>query len=291
MAPKQTLATRIHELGVTRDFLRRTTAGPDTLFSPLTPTREALYSDEPPCVVVRGLFCGVPVLRKELAQAIHCEAGAWWLNESTPGYVICPFHVRLVRELLLFSDYIDSAVDAVMGAGETTAILYDASRPERRVKRVLDVGCGAGTLALLLARDADEVVGVDINPRAVMLADRNAQANGIENVEFRVGDLYAPVNGESFDLIVSQPPYYPAMAAGKRQTFLHGGDRGDEIARAVVVGISDHLTPGGRAFIFASWPIGGEAIRVPDCVIQEMDSDVPEIEGTRQTLTVIERRT
>lgn len=266
------------------------TSGPDTLFSPLTPTREALYSDEPPCLVVRALFCGVPVRSADLTRAISWETDAWWLKESTPGYVVCPFHVRLVRDLLLFSDYIDSAGDAVMGAGQTTAILYDASRPERRVKRVLDLGCGAGTLALLLAREADEVIGVDINPRAVIMADRNAKANGIENVEFRVGDLYAPVNRARFDLIVSQPPYYPAIAAGKRQTFLHGGDRGDEIARAVVAGISDHLTPCGRAFIFASWPIGGEAIQVPACVIQEINSDVPEIEGTRQTLTVIKRR-
>ena len=44
----------------------------------------------------------------------------------------------------------------------------------------------------------------------------NAALNGIANVEFRAGDLFEPVNGERFDLIVSQPPYYP----GSEITFL-----------------------------------------------------------------------
>ena len=74
------------------------------------------------------------------------------------------------------------------------------------------------------------MIGTDINPRAIALARANATLNGIGNVEFRAGNLYEPVQGDEFDLIVSQPPYYPALP-GSEKTFLHGGPRGDELSR------------------------------------------------------------
>ena len=264
------------------------TSGPDTLFSPLSPTREALYSDEPACIVLRALFCGVPVPRTELEHALGRNTAFPWIVDES-GNLVCPFHVRIVRDLLLFSDYIDATPDAVMGAGETTAILYDASRPRLRLNRVLDLGCGAGTLALLLARDAEHVVGTDINPRADDMARRNASINGIGNAEFRTGDLYEPVADERFDLIVSQPPYYPTAAGAESQTFLHAGERGDEIARAVVAGVPDHLAPTGRALVFASWPVDAEPLALPGFHIEQIHSPAAEIPGTRQTLTIIRR--
>lgn len=97
-----------------------------------------------------------------------------------------PYHLRIVRGLYLFSDYLgEGDPDAVMGAGETTAILYQAAKPARSVERLLDLSCGAGTLALLLAKDAAEVLATDINPRAVALGAFNAAINGIRDVEFR----------------------------------------------------------------------------------------------------------
>ena len=286
VSPEQTLPYRLRELGINREFLRRMTTGPDTLFSPLSPTREALYSDDPACIVLRALFCGIPVPRAELEDALGRNTDVPW-TEVERGNVVCPFHVRIVRDLLLFSDYIDARADAVMGAGETTAILYDASRPDLRVRRVLDLGCGAGTLALLLARDAEKVIGTDINPRAIDMAQRNASMNGIGNVEFRTGDLYEPVGDERFDLIVSQPPYYPSTAGAERKTFLHAGERGDEIARAVVAGLPDHLEPDGRALVFASWPVDAEAIVLPGFQIEQIHWPAAEIPATRQTLTTI----
>lgn len=226
------------------------------------------------------------------ADELRCSFGGavpWsLLAEREPGLFVCPYHVRFVRHVLLFSDYVDAAADAVMGAGETTAILYEASRPERRVRRVLDLGCGAGTLALLLAGDADEVIGTDVNPRAVMISRLNAEINGITNVDFRAGDLYAPIAGERFEVIVSQPPYYPAGADSPRQTYLHGGEHGDEIARAVMEGIPDHLAPDGKAFVFASWPIGRERIELPGMRVRQIHSAAPEIPGTCQVLNIIE---
>jgi 16S rRNA (guanine1207-N2)-methyltransferase len=82
-----------------------------------------------------------------------------------------------------------------------------------RDARVLDVGCGYGPIGLAAAKLADQgrVMMIDINERAVELARRNAQLNGIGNVEVRVSDVYAAVQGETFDVILTNPP----IRAGK----------------------------------------------------------------------------
>jgi SAM-dependent methyltransferase len=197
----------------------------------------------------------------------------------SPGY-----HARLVRGLLLFSDYLGSNPAAVMGGGETTAVLYAAARPQRRITRALDLGCGAGTLALLLCEDAECVIGTDINPRAIEFSRLNAEVNGIANVEFRAGDLFEPVRDEQFDLIVSQPPYYP----GSGTTFLHGGERGDELPWRVMHGIRDHLAEGGRALVFTSWPEDRGDLRLDGMRVLELRTNRREVHGTRQSISVVE---
>lgn len=73
----------------------------------------------------------------------------------------------------------------------------------------LDMGTGTGIIALLMARKARWVLGVDINPIAVELAKENARINGITNVEFRLSDLFDNVSGK-FDVITFNAPYLPA---------------------------------------------------------------------------------
>lgn len=290
----ENLTVRFRELGLTRDYIRRMTQRGDDLRSPLIPTREASLIDDPAAVVMRLFFCDEPIARhvvrgllgEELFQT--CRA-AGLILEAEGERVSAPFHLRIVRELYLFSDYLGDDPDAVMGAGETTAVLFQAGRPKQHIRRALDLGCGAGTLALLLAGDADRVTGTDINPRAVALARFNAAVNGMQNVDFREGDVYVPVDGERFDLILSQPPYYPNPAAGAGLTFLHGGERGDELARRVVAGIPDHLADGGRAIVFTSWPEGSSAPALSGFRMLELKTNRRELHGTRQSLTVIER--
>ncbi|MBO8165258.1 MAG: class I SAM-dependent methyltransferase [Brevibacillus sp.] len=78
---------------------------------------------------------------------------------------------------------------------------------------VLDVGCGYGPLGLFAAKLAPRgrVTMVDVNERAVRLARRNAEQNGIANVEVLTSDLYAAVADRSFDVILTNPP----IRAGK----------------------------------------------------------------------------
>ncbi len=301
------LTDRLHSLGVTSAYLRGATERIDNLRSPLVPKRRTLYSDDPADVLVRLLFCRIatPAVEAEGAlggslfdELIDCGVveGEFAATESRlerrlqPGLAApqSRFHLRTVGGLYLFSDYLGEDTEAVMGAGETTAILYRAARPRGRVGRVFDLGCGAGSLALLLALDADEVVGSDINSRAIELARFNAVINGIGNAEFRVGSLYEPVRGERFDLLVSQPPYYPREANIAGMTFLHGGERGDELARQVVAGALDHIEREGRGLVFTSWALGAPPVEGPDMRSLELRTGRGEVTSTWQSLNVIE---
>lgn len=80
--------------------------------------------------------------------------------------------------------------------------LAAARLPERA--KVLDLGTGCGLLAAALAEVARTVVATDVSPRAVDVATKNLA--GLR-VEVRPGDLFEPVWGEWFDLIVMNPPY------------------------------------------------------------------------------------
>ncbi len=170
------------------------------------------------------------------------------------GDVACPFRFAYVEDLLLLSDPLDGDdADAVMGAGATTAALARLARPSGPVSSLLDLGCGAGTLALLFATRAARVVGTDVNARAIALARLNAALNG-RAVDWRQGDLFAPVAGETFELVVAQPPFVPRPAGVDVATYLHGGARGDELALRVLAGLPTHLAPGGRGVVLAMWP-------------------------------------
>ncbi len=88
---------------------------------------------------------------------------------------------------------------------ETDALLDELLRLPRG--RLLDLGCGCGIVALEAAALGHQVVATDLDPQAVRLSRINAQLNGIEGVDFREGDLYAPVAGERFDAILTAPHY------------------------------------------------------------------------------------
>ena len=75
--------------------------------------------------------------------------------------------------------------------------------------RIADLGTGTGAIALSLARERPRahVVATDASDAALAVARDNAEANRVANITFRSGDWLAPLAGERFDLIASNPPY------------------------------------------------------------------------------------
>lgn len=89
----------------------------------------------------------------------------------------------------------------------------------------LDMGTGSGVGALRLAELGGQVTAVDINPAAVECARVNALLNGqAGRIEALTGDLFAPVAGRRFDVILFNPPYYRGAPGDGLERALYGGD-------------------------------------------------------------------
>ncbi|WP_297470061.1 HemK2/MTQ2 family protein methyltransferase [Thermococcus sp.] len=118
-------------------------------------------------------------------------------------------------------------------------------------ERALDVGTGTGLIALLMAKKARYVLGVDINPNAVELARKNARLNGIKNVEFKVSDLFERVEGK-FDVITFNAPYLPGRPEEPIDFALVGGERGREVIDRFIAEVPDYLSAEGRVYLVQS---------------------------------------
>ena len=141
--------------------------------------------------------------------------------------------------------------DFVLGVSSASSTLAQMT-VRRPVGRALDLGTGCGVQSLHLARHAREVVATDLNPRALVLARLTADLNGVE-VDLRHGDLYAPVAGERFDLVVTNPPYVLSPPTGERLTYREGTRTSDGLVEAVVRQGAEHLSDGGVLQVLANW--------------------------------------
>src|SRR5581483_1738776 len=126
----------------------------------------------------------------------------------------------------------------VVGIGGGTRIVA-ALGIRRPGGSVVDLCTGSGALALLAAARGQRVIGVDLNTRALRLARLNAELNGREGIDWRQGDLYEPVAGERFVLVVANPPF--VIAPGREFLFRDAEHDDDALSRAVVGGAGAHL--------------------------------------------------
>jgi len=98
----------------------------------------------------------------------------------------------------------------------------------------LDVGCGYGPIGLSIAKSfiGRKVRMIDVNERATALSQKNAQLNGVSNIEVAVSNVYENVNGP-FAAILSNPP----IRAGK------------QVVHSILEGAKEKLVPGGELWI------------------------------------------
>ncbi len=124
---------------------------------------------------------------------------------------------------------------------------------------VCELGVGSGAISLALASERPDltVAGVELSPDALKWAELNLKQLALPNVTFLHGDLFAPVAGRTFDLIVANLPYIPESDRDKLppnvrgyepdEALFGGADGLDVIARALEQSPS-FLNPGGRVF-------------------------------------------
>jgi release factor glutamine methyltransferase len=129
-------------------------------------------------------------------------------------------------------------------------MLADQLRRERLGPNVsvLDLCTGSGHLAVVAALAGASAVGIDVSRRAVLAVRLNALLNGVHVTALR-GDLFEPVAGRRFDVIVSNPPYLPHPNEELPQRGLaraiDAGPRGRAFLDRICAQVGEYLTPGG----------------------------------------------
>lgn len=114
-----------------------------------------------------------------------------------------------------------------------TRFLLETIPIEEMNGNILDVGCGYGVISIILSKKLNiEVDGVDVNKRAVHLANMNSKLNNTKNVNFMVSDCYEMVD-KKYDYIITNPP----IRAGK------------EVIYKIFDEAKDHLKENGTLFI------------------------------------------
>ena len=210
--------------------------------------------------LVRLFILGVAEDADLTARALApMSVGDWvemGLLEAHDGSVRATVQLRRYQQLVVAFDFARPETplppDYVMGISPSSLSLAGLT-VRRPVRATLDLGTGSGFQALLAAAHSDEVVATDRNPRAVEIADFNARLNSLGNVTVVAGDLFEPVAGRRFDLVVSNPPFIISPDAD--HLFLYSGHGGDEACRRIVGAAPRFLAGGGFCQLLAHWPL------------------------------------
>lgn len=159
--------------------------------------------------------------------------------------------------------------DHVLGIGQaSTTLVQTTIRPH--AKRALDLGTGCGIQTFHLLHHCEHVTATDISERALAFTRFNlvlnaaaleVDPNNLEaRISLRLGSLLEPVEGERFDLVVSNPPFVitprtKGESAADQFTYRDGGLPGDQIVSSLVKSLGSVLEPGGTAQMLGNWEI------------------------------------
>ena len=143
-----------------------------------------------------------------------------------------------------------SVPDFVLWPNPTSQLLMRLSvrRPSRAT---LDLGTGTGVIAISAASYSEKIVATDLNARALEFARFNARLNGTDKIDLRLGDGFAPVKGEKFDLILSNPPFF--VTPSNHFLFCDNPMELDQLCRNIAREAAEHLYEGGYFQMLCEW--------------------------------------
>lgn len=195
----------------------------------------------------------LPDERARLADLIEQRVttrkpAAYLLNKAYIKGV--PFYVD--ERVIVPRSFIGELLFTDLFGYEGEARLMDAAA----VESVLDLCTGSGALAILAAKvfTGASIDAVELSPDAAEVARRNiADCPDSDRIELLQGDLFAPLKGRRYDLIITNPPYVDARAMAELpaeyrhepEMALASGEDGLDIVRRILKDAGEHLNPGG----------------------------------------------
>jgi ribosomal protein L3 glutamine methyltransferase len=162
-----------------------------------------------------------------------------------------PFYVD--ERVIVPRSYIAELLNSEMVGGDDFTLIDDPTA----VETVLDLCTGSGCLAVVAAHifSGAAVDAVELSPDAAEVAARNIRDSGhAERIELFKGDLFAPLKGKQYDLIITNPPYVDQEAMGElppeyqqepAMALFGGGADGLDIVRRILKEAPKYLTEGG----------------------------------------------
>ncbi|MEE4331275.1 MAG: class I SAM-dependent methyltransferase, partial [Wenzhouxiangella sp.] len=176
---------------------------------------------------------------------LRIEGDAYW-----PNALIFPYGRLLVASDCYVTQGVAAPYDHVLTINSSARHTLDFTvrRPSRAT---LDLGTGCGIQALVAAGHSETVVATDLNPRATSYAEFNARLNGLDNVQCLTGDLFEPVKGRRFDLIVCCPPF--VLTPSKEFLYRDNDMALDGFCRHLAREAPRYLNDGGYFQMIVEW--------------------------------------
>jgi hypothetical protein len=210
-------------------------------------------------VLLRWFFLGVPMESESISEIVPEPVIALMLETGMlvrDGARLTPRVMLTPCERFLFAADPARTLESpessrmVLWPNPSTRLLqmFAIRRPSGAT---LDLGAGCGILAILASDHSRQVVATDLNPRATEFARFNVWLNGVKNVDCLTGDTFEPVQGRTFDLIVSNPPFFVTPSTG--QIYCENSMELDGYCREIVRTAPRHLNEDGFLQMTFEW--------------------------------------
>ena len=169
--------------------------------------------------------------------------GQYFTNENLPSNVRKTECIVSGRKFIFLTD---NGVFSKDGLDFGSRLLLETIPLEEVGGKILDMGCGYGVFGIILSKLTSSYVDmVDVNLRAMHLAERNAKLNGVSNVNIFESNVYENVSGK-YSTIVTNPP----IRAGKKVVY------------DILMNAKDYLDENGKLFLVIRKEQGAKSLIV-----------------------------